>query len=318
MARLKAFNSSAVIVRALLLTSLALAHPAYTQDKDPALATYGSARVTASDYEASILRIPEKDRFGWAMSQERINKELDSLLRTRTIANEAKRLGLDADPSLKLRMNLYAERLLADGYAAKVDADSAKEFDAKLPAYRERAREQYLVSKNQYQTPAEIKASHILIRTTGKTPEETLTRIKALRERIVAGESFESIAESSSEDPTAKQNKGGLGYFGPGQMDAAFETAATALSKNGELSEPVRTQFGYHLIRLDDRKPGRQLTFDEVAPDLLEKLKAQFIDARRAQVVGKVYEPSRIEWNEPAVVGLKKTVAPALLKPVTN
>lgn len=315
MARFNDLHSLAIPACAILV-SAALIHTALAQDKEAPLATYGSVKVTAADYDASILRIPEKDRFGWAMSQERINKELDSLLRMRTIAAEAKRLGLDADPSLKSRMNLYAERLLADAYAARVDAESEKEFDAKLPAYRERAREQYLVSKTQYQTPAQIKAAHILIRNTGKTPDEALARIKALRERIVAGESFETVAESSSDDPTAKQNKGELGYFGPGQMDAAFETAAFALSKKGDISEPVRTQFGFHLIRLDDRKPGRQLTFEEVAPDLLEKLKAQFIDARRAQVVGKVYEPSRIEWNEPAVVGLKKTVAPALLKPV--
>lgn len=317
MARFKYLRALAIPVFSIL-TGAAHLDQARAQDKDAALATYGSVKVTAVDYDASILRIPENDRFGWAMSQDRINKEVDNLLRTRTIAAEAKRLGLDADPSLKTRLNLHAERLLADAYAARVDAESNKEFDSKLSIYRERAQEQYLVSKGQYQTPTEVKATHILIRNTGKSPEEALARIKALHARIVAGEAFEAIAESSSEDPTAKANKGELGYFGPGQMDAAFETAAFALAKKGDISEPVRSQFGYHLIRLDDRKPGRQLTFEEVAPELLERLKTQFVDARRAQVVGKVYEPSKIEWNEPAVVGLKRIVPPALLKTVTK
>ena len=307
------FATPALFVLAVVMQNISLA-----QEKDPALATYGGVKVTAVDYDASILRIPEKDRFGWAMGQDRINKEVDNLLRTRTLAAEAKRLGIDADPSLKTRVNLYAERLLAEAYAARVDEESAKEFESKLPAYRERAREQYLVGKSQYQTPTEIKAAHILIRVAGRSAEEALAKAKALRERIIAGESFEAIAESTSDDATAKQNKGSLGFFGPGQMDAAFEKAAFALTKTGEISEPVRTQFGYHLIRLDDRKPGRQLTFEEVAPDLLEVLKTQFIDARRAQVVGKVYEASKVQWNEPAVVALKKTVAPALLKPVTQ
>ena len=314
MTRPKFIRFSTIHVLSLLAVLLHI-DATRAQDKDPVLATYGAVKVTAADYEASILRIPEKDRFGWAMSQERVNKEVDNLLRTRTVAAEAKRVGLDADPSLKARLNLYTERLLADAYAARVDVESAKEFDAKVALYRERAREQYLVNKAQYQTPTEVKAAHVLIRTTGRTPEEALAKTKALRARIVAGESFTAIAEADSDDPSVKQNKGELGYFGPGQMDAAFEKAAFALANKGDISEPVRTQFGYHLIRLDDRKPGRQLTFDEVAPDLLETLKTKFIDERRTQIVGKTYEPGKIEWNEPAVVALKKTVPPELLKP---
>ena len=117
------------------------------------LASLGDAKVTLADYEASILRIPENDRFGWAMSQERVNKEIENLLRIRTIANEAKRTGLDNDPTFKTRVALYAERLLTEAVAAKIDVDSAREFDTKRAVYLERAREQYLINKQQYQTP---------------------------------------------------------------------------------------------------------------------------------------------------------------------
>ena len=299
----------------MALFAVASINPASGQEKDTTLASHGNATITKADYEASILRIPERDRFGWAMSQERVAKEVEGLLRSRTIANEAKRLGLGADPGFKARVNLYAERLLVEEYSAKVDAESAKEFDAEIPIYRERARELYLVNRSQYQTPPEVKASHILIRQSGRTPEDALAKAKALRERIMAGESFEAIAESSSEDPTAKQNKGELGYFGRGQMDPAFEAAAFAMTKKGDVSEPVRTQFGYHLIRLEEKKSQTQRTFEDVAPELMDKLKSQFIDARRSQVFGKLYDPGHVEWNEPAIVALKKTVDPALLKP---
>ena len=97
-------------------------------------------------------------------------------------------------------------------------------------------------------------------------------------------------------------------------MDPAFEAAAFALQKQGELSEPVKSKFGYHLIRLDDIKPSRQLAFEEVSADLMEKLKAQFLETRRAQVIRSAYDPARVQWNEPAVVGLKKTVDPSLYK----
>jgi peptidyl-prolyl cis-trans isomerase C len=287
--------------------------PAIGQATDATLASLGDAKVTVADYEASILRIPENDRFGWAMSQERINKEIESLLRTRTIANDAKRKGLD-NATFKARVALYAERLLAEAVGANIDVDSTKEFDAKRAAYLERAREQYLINKQQYKVPAEVKASHILVDFKKQTPEEAQAKVKALRVRVLAGESFESLAEANSDDPSAKRNKGSLGFFGPGKMDPAFEAAAFALQKPGEFSEPVKSKFGYHLIRLDDSKPSRQRAFEEVSADLMAKLKAQFLDARRAQVIQSTYDPAGVKWNEQAVEGLKKTVDPALYK----
>jgi peptidyl-prolyl cis-trans isomerase C len=289
--------------------------PAASQTADDAtLASIGDAKVTIADYEASIRRIPENDRFGWAMSQERINKEIENLLRIRTIANEAKRLNLDNAPIFKTRLAQYAERLLTEAVGAKIDADSTQEFAAKRATFLERAREQYLVNKQQYQAPAEVKASHILVDLKSRTAEEALARTKALRTRVLAGESFETLAEANSDDPSAKQNKGSLGFFGSGRMDPAFEAAAFALKKPGELSEPVKSHFGYHLIRLDDIKPARQFAFEEVSFDLMEKLKAQYLDTRRAQVIQSYYDPERVKWNEPAVAGLKKTVDPAVLK----
>ena len=207
-----------------------------------------------------------------------------------------------------------AQAINVRAIAAKIDEESAKEFESKRSIYLERAREQYLIAKQQFQTPAEVKASHILVEGKGRTPEEALAKVTAIRARIVAGESFETLAEANSDDPTAKQNKGSLGFFGPGRMDPAFETAAFALKKPGELSEPVGSRFGYHLIRLDDIKPPRQLAFEDVSADLMEKLKGQFLETRRAQVLAVTYDPARIKWNEAAVVGLKKKVDPALYK----
>lgn len=288
--------------------------PAVGQATDVTLASIGDAKVTVADFEASTLRIPEKDRFGWAMSQERINKEIDYLLRTRTIANDAKRKGLDNTPTLKARVALYAERLLMEAVLANIDTDSGKEFDARRATFLERAREQYLINKQQYQVPAEVNVSHILVDVKKRTSVEALAKAKALRARILAGESFESLAEENSDDGSAKRNRGSIGFFGPGKMDPAFEAAAFALKRQGEFSEPVLSKFGYHLIRLDGVKPSRQLTFEEVSNELMEKLKVQFLENRRAQVIQSMYDPASVKWNEPAVAGLKVTVDPALFK----
>jgi peptidyl-prolyl cis-trans isomerase C len=304
------------IASGTLVATLVGTNPALAQNPAEILASNPAAKVTVADYEASIQRIPEKDRFGFAMSQERIGKEIDGILRLRTIAEEARKQGLDKDPLLNTRVKLYEERLLSEALLAKLDAETIKEFESKNAVYIERAREQYLINKQAYQTPAQVKASHILVRTSGRSNDEALAKAKSLREKILAGASFEDLAATESDDPTATQNKGELGFFGPGQMDPAFEKAAFAMTRPGEVSEPVRSNFGYHIIRFEDRKEAGQRSFEDVKAELLDKAKSQFLDARRVQVVTALYDSSKIKWNEPAVLGLRKTVDPALYKAI--
>jgi peptidyl-prolyl cis-trans isomerase C len=311
-------RKSAIMLLAAASLAFGAAHNVRAQAGDIVLANNGDTKITMADFDASILRIPEKDRFGWAMSQDRINKEIESLLRTRSIAEEARRKGLDADPVMKTRLALYADRLLAEAAVAKIDAESIKEFETRRAIYVERAREQYLINKDKYRTPSEVRVSHILITTNGRTPDEALSKIKSLREKIAAGASFEEMAVANSEDSSVKVNRGDLGYFGTGQMDPAFETAAFGLKKPGELSEPVKSRFGYHLIRFEDRKEPRAIPFEEALPDLIEKLKAEFLDIKRGQAFKSTFDSSRVQWNEQAVTGLRKRVDPAILKSATQ
>ena len=121
----------------------------------------------------------------------------------------------------------------------------------------------------------ELKASHILFKaTTESQVQEALKKAQDLRVKLTAGANFTKAAEELSEDPSVKGNKGDLGWFKSGQMLKPFEDAALAL-KVGELSQPVRTAFGVHLIRLEGR---RERSFDEVK----EELRAQVARERFA------------------------------------
>ena len=283
--------------------------PSTTGAAATTLATYGNNRISQADMEAWIAgTIPERDRLGWAMNQNNINKVINDLLRVRTVAEEAKKRGLDKDPVLKLRVEQYTEKLMQDLIVQRVEEEANREFEQKRAAFIERAREQYLINKSRYQTPREVKASHILIDTRRHNSDEALAKIKVLRERALAGEPFAKLAEANSEDPSARNNKGDLGFFGPGAMDPAFEAAAFALNKPSDISEPVKSQFGWHIIRLEDTHPARQLTIDEAMPDLMETLRAQYVGTRQQQVIGAYYDPSKVKWNEAAVVGLKKGI----------
>jgi len=141
----------------------------------------------------------------------------------------------------------------------------AKVEDAAVKAVYDAKRAQY----------TELKASHILFKaTTESQVQEALKKAQDLRVKLAAGANFTKAAEELSEDPSVKGNKGDLGWFKSGQMLKPFEDAALAL-KVGELSQPVRTAFGVHLIRLEGR---RERSFDEVK----EELRAQVARERFA------------------------------------
>ena len=119
----------------------------------------------------------------------------------------------------------------------------------------------------------ELKASHILFKAESDAEvADAMKKALDLRAKLLAGEDFNKAAEALSQDPSAKGNKGELGWFQTGQMTKPFEEAAMAL-KEGEISQPVRTSFGIHLIRLEGR---RQKSFDQVK----EQLRAQLTRER--------------------------------------
>ena len=147
--------------------------------------------------------------------------------------------------------------------------DTTRIFRNELNGYRNQLAQSYLtdnqtrekILKRTYQRSlTEIKAWHILISCPdGSKPEDTLTawqKANDIRERIIAGEPFEQVARSSSDDPSVKFNGGNLGYFSVFQMIMPFEDAAYNLKK-GQLSKPVRTPYGFHIIKLEDKRASR-------------------------------------------------------------
>jgi len=130
--------------------------------------------------------------------------------------------------------------------------------DAKVKALYESRKSQYL----------ELKASHILFKAQSDADlQEAYKKAQETRAKLVAGADFAKTAEAVSEDPSAKGRGGDLGWFGLARMDKAFSDAAAAL-KPGEISQPVKSQFGYHIIRLEGRR-------DKAFEDVREELRAQ-------------------------------------------
>ena len=174
-------------------------------------------------------------------SQKDLDNYLELYLAYKLKVNKAYKLGLDKEPKYINELKSYRTQL-------------SKNYLTDTEITEELIREAYDRSLK------EIKASHILIRVDeNASAQDTLKayqKIQSIRERAVKGEDFGKLAQEFSEDPSAKENKGYLGYFSVFRMVYPFENGAYS-TKVGEVSEPVRSRFGYHVIKVNDVRDNR-------------------------------------------------------------
>lgn len=159
----------------------------------------------------------------------------------------------------------------------------------------------YDENKDKYfKQEAGVRASHILISVDPKAkPEEKKAakeKAEAIRKRILAGEDFATLAKSESGCPSGKQG-GDLGFFSHGQMVDSFEKAAFAL-KPGELSDVVETQFGYHIIKVTDKKDAGTVPYDEVKDKIQNYLKNQKTQKALADYTEELKKTATIELTK--------------------
>lgn len=171
--------------------------------------------------------------------------------------------------SLDEYMQLYINFKLKVAEARSMGLDTLTSFKNELAGYRSQLARPYLVDGTMLdgmmleayeRLKEEIRASHLLVKCDANaSAQDTLRafqKIMQLRNKIMAGEAFEKVALTSSEDPSAKDNSGDLGYFTAFQMVYPFETAAYQ-TQVGQISMPIRTKYGYHLVKVYDRRPAR-------------------------------------------------------------
>jgi peptidyl-prolyl cis-trans isomerase D len=148
-------------------------------------------------------------------------------------------------------------------------------IQALLAAREQEVRDLYAARADEYDVPERARARHVLVRVAeGSSQEEEAearARVEAALARIRGGEEFAAVAEEVSEDPGSKANGGDLGFFRRGQMVEAFDQAAFSLEP-GAVSEPVRSVYGWHLIRVEERKPAELRSFEDVRADLAHEI----------------------------------------------
>jgi peptidyl-prolyl cis-trans isomerase D len=203
----------------------------------------------------------------------------------RLLASQARVSEAEARNAVRQRLEAVQIAYVAlDAKTAPPDFQVTDEQVTALLTTREAdARALYEERLETYDVPEQVRARHILLRLEPGAAAETVdTRRKeaeAIRERLSAGEDFAKLASELSEDPGSKSSGGDLGFFKRGQMVKPFEDAAFALAP-GELSAVVQSDFGFHLIRVEEKKAAQLRTFDDVKTELAKDLLAR--EAARA------------------------------------
>ncbi len=271
------------------------------QAEDPVVFAVGDEKMTRSDFEALIAAMPEKARAELASPQAK-RRFAENLSEIKALAQEARRRKIAERPDVKKQLQLTEENLLANS----LFQDLLKESQPS----EEEVRGYYEEHKSEYET---AKARHILIRFQGsrvpiregqpdRTEEEALAQTEAIRKRLQAGEDFAEVAKAESDDTGSGAEGGSLGEFGRGRMVPVFDQAAFT-QPVGEISEPVKSQFGYHLILVDERgtKP-----FEEMREEIEQRQKpvkaratAEEIRKKAAVVLNEDYFGGSAEETPP-------------------
>ena len=166
-----------------------------------------------------------------------------------------------------------------------VDTDAMRAKITVPPADVERA---YNDNFQLYSTPEQIRASHILLKTAGKDEAAVRAKAEDLLKQARGGADFAQLATKNSEDEGTAPKGGDLDYFGRGRMVPEFDEGAFALQQPGQISDLVKTQYGFHIIKLVERKPGSTRSLDEVRQQLTDQLSTERVQTEAADLAEKL------------------------------
>lgn len=246
--------------------------------------TQGELEMAAEDFADDLARVPEGARRGIL---------LDVLIDMRVMADAAEKDGVTETPSFKQRMAFLTLQAERNAYVQDKIAGSVTDAEVK-------ARYDQEVSK--FGDNVEVRARHILV--------ETEEEAKAIIAELENGGDFAKLAEEKSKDPGSAAQGGDLGYFSRGQMVPPFEEAAFALEVGSITDTPVKSDFGFHVIQLEDKRKQAPPAYDQVQARLRDLL----IREKFASVLAGLKADSKIEVLDPTL----KPDAPAADAPAAT
>lgn len=242
--------------------------------------------MTTEDVQFEMQRMPVEVQQRLLITPPQMRQLINTIYLRRAAAQEAERQGLTKDASVQYRLQVARDNSLGEAWIANVDA-TVKPTEQQLDTY---ARSTYKTEPKRFEVPAELHASHILIM--GKTPENLASAEKLLAD-LKNGANFEEFAKQYSADPGSAAKGGDLGWFTKGRMVKEFDEAVEALKNPGDLSNVVASQYGYHIIRLEGRKPATKREYSEVREQLHAEAKAKLVKEARTEQIERLQSQAK-------------------------
>ncbi len=235
---------------------------------------------------------PEKIKNKIQSNPEELRKMVDGLYNETAFAQEARKQGLDQTPIVKKNIEFSTRRLLVKQLI------NEKTKSIKVPNLEPLARVYYDNHPDEFWRDESVRARHILVRFESDEKAEKKAHLEGLAARIEKGESFAEIAKEYSDDPGSAPKGGDLGRFEKGKMVKPFEEAAFKLKKKGELSEIFETNFGYHVIQLDEYYPRQRMEYSEVKKNIVDKLNSEYVTDELTAWRKSIIDPEKAVVNK--------------------
>lgn len=250
------------------------------------LAEVNGGTITTGDFTRELKNLPEYLK-AMADTPQGRKEMLDTMVIRELILQQASKDGVDKGPEIEEKLKDLKKRLIVEAFLKKKVETESQVSDADLKQF-------YDKNIDKFKAGEQIRASHILVKTE-KEAKDILAQIKS-------GGNFEELAKKNSVDSSSAKG-GDLGWFGKGSMVPAFEKAALAL-KEGQVSDVVKSDFGFHIIKLTGKRAAGVRPLDEVK----EQIKAAIMPAKQQEVFQKIKE----ELKKSAKITVKEDVLNAV------
>lgn len=257
--------------------------------------------IDTKEIQTELERIPQEGRAQLA-KPDAMQNNVANIYARRVLAQDALKEGLDKNPLVMAAIEKARERILSDAMLEKIDQKNQPSLQD-LEAW---AQSSYKANAKKYEQPEQVRASHILIRT---AEPDAKAKAEAILKELRGGADFAEVAKAKSQDPGSAAKGGDLGFFARGRMIKPFEDTAFGMAKAGDISEVIESPFGFHIIRLDEKKPAGLQPFAEVKDTLLRQAQNEILNKGRFDEKDRILKGAT--FNEPAIEALAKAQAPA-------
>jgi peptidyl-prolyl cis-trans isomerase C len=242
-----------------------------SDEKENILAEVGSYKLTLEEFEDQVQSLPPQLQMALLRNPKLKEQFLDRWVDITLIAQEARDKKLDQDPEIQAKIEDIMNAVLAQEFLRREIEGKVKITDDEIETY-------YKGHKEEFTNPESVKARHILLKVPEGADEkawkEAESKAKDVKKKLENGEDFAELAKKYSDDPGSKTKGGDLGFFTKGRMVPEFESAAFSL-KPGELSGPVKTNFGYHIIEVKEKKAADTKALAEVQAQIRQALQKE-------------------------------------------